>query len=327
MAEANIRHENKYTSYSTDTVRAYLQEISKIPLLTQEQEITLGKQVRAMMILLEKKEAEETILKRQLSLTEWADLVQMNSSELNWINKLGQRAKNEMIKANLRLVVRVATQYQKRNLEFLDLIQEGNLGLERAIEKFDPTKGYKFSTYAYWWIRQGITRAIASSSRTIRLPIHITEKINKIKKTRRDLSQSLGRDATPAEIAKKLGFKREQVQEYFSVARQPVSLNLQVGKDGATELLEFIEDESLSPNDRLSQQFLQKDLQELLNGLTSQEKEIILLRYGFGGEKELSLAKIGKRMGLSRERIRQIEKRAITQLRAKRSKLREYINV
>lgn len=326
MPEAIKNKKSPSINYSTDTVGAYLREIAKIPLLTQEQEFILGKQVRAMMILLEKKEVEEKKLELQLKTTEWANLVQMKEEGLNDVIKIGQRAKKKMIEANLRLVVTVAQKYQKRGLDFLDLIQEGNLGLERGIEKFDPTKGYKLSTYAYWWIRQAITRAIAQQARIIRLPVHITEKINKIKKTRRELSQSLGRDATPAEIAKKLDLRSEQIQEYFSIARQPVSLNLQIGEDRTTELSDFIEDcKSVSPENYVEGQFLQKDLYELMSGLTSQEKEIILLRYGFKGEKELSLAEIGKRINLSRERIRQIEKKAITRLRAKRGKFREYV--
>ena len=327
MSEAIKSKKSQSINYSIDTVRAYLQQIGKIPLLTLEQELILGTQIRAMMTLLEKKKAEEAILKRQLNLTEWANLVQMNSSEINKVIKIGQQAKQKMIEANLRLVVTVAQKYQKRGLDFLDLIQEGNLGLEQGVEKFDPTKGYKLSTYAYWWIRQAITRAIAQKARTVRLPVHITEKINKIKKTRRELSQSVGRDATVVEIAKKLDITSEQIQEYFSVARQPVSLDLRIKEEGTTELSEFIEDKkSISPEDYVNRQFLQKDLSELMSGLTSQEKEIILLRFGFNGEKELSLAEIGKRMNLSRERIRQIEKKAITQLRAKRGKFREYIN-
>lgn len=328
MPEAIKTKKSQSVNYSTDTVRAYLQEIGKIPLLTQEQEFILGTQVQTMMILLERKEDREKNLQCELNISDWAGLVDKSESELNRVIELGQQAKQKMIEANLRLVVTVAQKYQKRGLDFLDLIQEGNLGLERGVEKFDPTKGYKLSTYTYWWIRQGITRAIAQKARTIRLPIHITEKINKIKKTRRELSQSLGRDATGAEIAEKLDITGEQLQEYFSVARQPVSLDLRIKEEGTTELSEFIEDvNSISPEDYVDRQFLQKDLSELLSCLTSQQKEIILLRFGFNSEKELSLAEIGKRMNLSRERIRQIEKKAITQLRAKRGKFHEYINV
>ena len=207
-------------SYSADMVRTYLHEIGRVPLLTHEQEIVYGKQVQKMMTLLAEKE------ELGLSLKEWAKHAQMSEIKLNRIVKEGQRAKRKMIEANLRLVVAIAKKYQKRNMEFLDLIQEGSLGLERGVEKFDPTRGYKFSTYAYWWIRQAITRAIAQQARTIRLPIHITEKLNKIKKTQRELAQKLGRSAEVSEIAQELDLKSEQIREYLSIARQPISLDV-----------------------------------------------------------------------------------------------------
>ena len=197
MPKANIAKTTVKGTYSADMVRTYLHEIGRVPLLTHEQEIVYGKQVQKMMTLL----AEKEELGSELSLKEWADHVQLSEIELNRIIKQGERAKQKMIEANLRLVVAIAKKYQKRNMEFLDLIQEGSLGLERGVEKFDPTRGYKFSTYAYWWIRQAITRAIAQQARTIRLPIHITEKLNKIKKTQRELAQKLGRSADVAEIA------------------------------------------------------------------------------------------------------------------------------
>ncbi len=192
MPKANINQKTQKINYSADLVRTYLHEIGRVPLLTHEQEIVYGKQVQHMMTLLTEKEVVENQLEKELNLKEWAKLVQMSETELNRVIRQGQRAKRKMIEANLRLVVAIAKKYQKRNMEFLDLIQEGSMGLERGVEKFDPTKGYKFSTYAYWWIRQAITRAIAQQARTIRLPIHITEKLNKIKKTQRELSQKLG---------------------------------------------------------------------------------------------------------------------------------------
>ena len=306
-------------------VRAYLHEIGRVPLLTHEQEIVFGKQVQTMMTLLEKKEAEEKKLERQLNLKEWANLVQMSEAELNRVVKLGQRAKKKMIEANLRLVVAIAKKYQKRNMEFLDLIQEGSLGLERGVEKFDPTKGYKFSTYAYWWIRQAITRAIAQQARTIRLPIHITEKLNKIKKTQRELSQSLGRSATPAEVAKELDLETEQIREYLSVARQPISLDVRVGDNQDTELSELLEDDGISPDKYATQQLLKQDLYNLMSDLTPQQREVLFLRFGLEDGKELSLAKIGQRMNLSRERVRQLEHQALAQLRRRRANVREYV--
>jgi RNA polymerase nonessential primary-like sigma factor len=188
--------------FTADMVRTYLHEIGRVPLLTHEQEIVYGKQVQQMMALLDAKEALAQELDRDPTDTEWANRVSLSETELHQVVRQGQRAKQKMIEANLRLVVAIAKKYQKRNLEFLDLIQEGTLGLERGVEKFDPMRGYKFSTYAYWWIRQAITRAIAQQARTIRLPIHITEKLNKIKKVQRELTQELGHSPSPAEIAK-----------------------------------------------------------------------------------------------------------------------------
>lgn len=325
MPKANIDKKTKTANYSADMVRAYLHEIGRVPLLTHEQEIVFGKQVQTMMTLLEKKEAEEKKLEHQLNLKEWANLVQMSEAELNRVVKLGQRAKKKMIEANLRLVVAIAKKYQKRNMEFLDLIQEGSLGLERGVEKFDPTKGYKFSTYAYWWIRQAITRAIAQQARTIRLPIHITEKLNKIKKTQRELSQSLGRSATPAEVAQELDLETEQIREYLSVARQPISLDVRVGDNQDTELSELLEDDGISPDKYATQQLLKQDLYNLMSELTPQQREVLFLRFGLEDGKELSLAKIGQRMSLSRERVRQLEHQALAQLRRRRANVREYI--
>ncbi len=325
--------------YTTDAVRAYLHEIGRVPLLSHEDEIVLGKQVQQMMALLAIKgeleanlpESEESeaanadISNAGISNAEWAAAAEMTEAELDRHMRRGQRSKHKMIEANLRLVVAVAKKYQKRNLEFLDLIQEGTLGLERGVEKFDPMKGYKFSTYAYWWIRQAITRAIAQQARTIRLPIHITEKLNKIKRVQRELSQTLGRSPNAVEIGQELELEPKQVREYLSIARQPISLDVRIGDNQDTELRDLLEDDGASPEDYTVQQSLRSDIFRMLSELTSQQQEVINLRFGLADGNPLSLAKVGQRMGISRERVRQLEQQALKHLRRRKASINGYL--
>ena len=301
---------------TNDPVRMYLKEIGRVPLLTAEEEVDLAKRVEAGVV------ATEILVEHSEDLpADWR-------AELQRIERGGQLAKRKCVEANLRLVVSIAKRYVGRGMHFLDLIQEGNLGLIRAVEKFDYTKGYKFSTYATWWIRQAITRAIADQARTIRIPVHMVETINKVIRTQRQMHQSLGREPTPEELAAELEMTVERVREIQKISQEPVSLETPIGEEDDSSLADFIEDhDAVIPVEAASFVLLQEQIEGILHTLTEREKKVIQLRFGMLDGQPRTLEEVGIEFGVTRERIRQIESKTLSKLRhpSRSQQLRDYL--
>ena len=315
----------RYFGCDLDVVSSYLRDIGRVPLLTNDQEITLGRQVQELM-LLEQMEAElEIKAGEQPTLEDLSEAAGLSLAQLKRKLKAGRRAKERMVAANLRLVVSVAKKYTKRNMELLDLIQEGTLGLVRGVEKFDPTRGYKFSTYAYWWIRQGITRALAEKSRTIRLPIHITEMLNKLKKGQRELSQELARTPSLKELAKYVELPEEDVKELMCRASQPVSLEKKVGDGDDTILLDLLPGEESLPHEKVEADCMKGDINALIEQLPELQGSVLRKRYGIDGDDPMTLTGIGRDLGMSRDRARRLERDGLKRLKKKQIRLEEYI--
>ena len=300
---------------TNDPVRMYLKEIGRVALLTAQEEVDLAKRIEAGELATAKLEAAET-------------LTDDESFELRYTIRDGGAAKRHLVEANLRLVVSIAKRYVGRGMQFLDLIQEGNLGLIRAVEKFDYEKGFKFSTYATWWIRQAITRAIADQARTIRIPVHMVETINKLVRIQRQLLQDLGREPTPDEIGKEMEMTPAKVREIQKISQEPVSLETPIGEEEDSSLGDFIEDsDAVVPLERASFKLLQEQLESVLTTLSEREKDVIRLRFGLVDGQPRTLEEVGKRFGVTRERIRQIESKTLSKLRhpSRSQKLRDYL--
>jgi RNA polymerase sigma factor (RpoD-like family) len=300
-----------------DAVGAFFKEMARYPLLKPDEEVELARRVRFLEEVREIQASLHLEIGQQPSKEQVASQLEMTEKQLESRLYQGRVAKRKMIRSNLRLVVSIAKRYLNRGVPFLDLIQEGAMGLNRATEKFDPDKGYKFSTYAYWWIRQAITRAIANDARTIRLPIHIVEKLNKLKKAQRELKQKLCRNPSEAEMAEALEISVQQLRQLQQLRRQALSLNHRVGKEEDTELMDLLEDEdNLSPEAKMNENMMRQEIWEVLGDvLTPREKDVISLRYGLTTSEPCTLEEVGNMFNLSRERVRQIQSKAMRKLR------------
>ena len=305
-----------------DSVRAYLRDIGRIPLLEHDEEILLGRKVQRLMEIkgleAEMEDANQDTLAHVLGIT---------SKQLRRELRDGEKAKDKMVTANLRLVVSVAKKYTKRNMELLDIIQEGTIGLVRGVEKFDPGRGYKFSTYAYWWIRQGITRAIAEKSRAIRLPIHVTENLNKLKKAQRELSQLNGEMPNVFQLSDYLELTVEEIKDLMCKARQPTSLEIKIGENRDTALIDLLEDESQLPDTLLETQSIKEDIRGLINDLPEMQAAVVSMRYGIGDDvlEPMSMTAIGQILNMSRDRVRTLEQKAIRCLREQQEEINGYL--
>ena len=306
---------------SGDSVRAYLRDIGRIPLLEHDEEILLGRKVQRLMEI----QAVAELLNSPTT-EELADSLDITVKELRREKRDGEKAKEKMVTANLRLVVSVAKKYTKRNMELLDIIQEGTIGLVRGVEKFDPGRGYKFSTYAYWWIRQGITRAIAEKSRAIRLPIHVTENLNKLKKAQRELSQINGQMPNVFELSDHLGLTVEEIKDLMCKARQPTSLEIKIGENRDTALIDLLEDETQLPELLLERSFIKEDIRSLIADLPEMQAAVISMRYGIGEEilEPMSMTAVGQVLNMSRDRVRTFEQKALKALRERSQAINDY---
>ena len=306
---------------SGDNVRSYLRDIGRIPLLEHDEEILLGRKVQRLMTLLE--------MKKELSLDNegLAEAMDVSVKDVKRELREGTKAKEAMVTANLRLVVSVAKKYTKRNMELLDIIQEGTIGLVRGVEKFDPGRGYKFSTYAYWWIRQGITRAIAEKSRAIRLPIHITENLNRLKKAQRELSQLNGEMPTIKQLAAELTLSEDDIKDLMCKSRQPTSLETKIGENRDTALIDLLEDETQLPDVLLQRSCVKDDIRELITELPEMQAAVISMRYGIGDEvlEPMSMTAIGQILNMSRDRVRTLEHKGLRSLRDNSDKIKDYL--
>lgn len=319
-----IQLANRMTT-SSNTIQAYLGNIGRIPLLERSQEIEYGQQIQLMLKF---QQARLDLMAQsdcEPSQEDWAANLELTIDELESAIEAGKLAKLRMVEANLRLVVTIAKQYQHCNLDFLDLIQEGAIGLQRGAEKYDPTKGYRFSTYAYWWIRQAMTRAISQGSRTIRLPIHLVEILNRIRRVERELTQEFDRVPTVEEVAEALHLKPQMVREYLSHARRTLSLEKPLGQNSESKLQDLLMDNAALPIDRAERNELSQKVREAIEKLPRTMREVLVNRFGLDDGDPRSLAEVGKRMGMSRERVRQLQQKAFNIIRQRDSGIQKHL--